>query len=155
MLGYFLLNIQIFINSGVWEFRSCFRCNTQTKLRMWLSWSWECAQSIPRLEKPKNRPFSHKNLKMFDFRFNIPSPFPESGSRKRFHNSAVRAIGFSHDIIPKNMILKKKFQNFLIFVSIHTSFSLNQCRGSIFTLLECAQSIFSMILPLIGSFLWK
>ena len=32
----------------------------------------ECAQSIPRLEKPKNRWFSHKNPKMFDFRFNTP-----------------------------------------------------------------------------------
>ena len=33
---------------------------------------WECAQLIPRLEKPKNRRFSYKNLKMFDFRFNTP-----------------------------------------------------------------------------------
>ena len=32
----------------------------------------ECAQSISRLEKPKNRRFSHKNPKMFDFRFNTP-----------------------------------------------------------------------------------
>jgi hypothetical protein len=32
----------------------------------------ECAQSIPRLEKPKNRRFSHKNPIMFDFRFNTP-----------------------------------------------------------------------------------
>jgi hypothetical protein len=29
-----------------------------------------CAQSIPHLEKPKNRRFSHKNPKTFDFRFN-------------------------------------------------------------------------------------
>jgi hypothetical protein len=36
----------------------------------------ECAQSIPRLEKPKNRRFSHKNPKMFDFRFNTPAPIP-------------------------------------------------------------------------------
>ena len=34
----------------------------------------ECAQSIPRLEKPKNRWFSHKNPKMFDFRFKTPTP---------------------------------------------------------------------------------
>ena len=33
----------------------------------------ECAQSIPRLEKPKNRRFSHKNPKMFDSRFNTPT----------------------------------------------------------------------------------
>src|SRR3569623_1887342 len=32
----------------------------------------ECAQSILRIEKPKNRRFSHKNPKMFDFRFNTP-----------------------------------------------------------------------------------
>ena len=32
----------------------------------------ECAQSIPHLEKPKNRRFSHKNPKMFDFRFKNP-----------------------------------------------------------------------------------
>ena len=35
---------------------------------------WECAQSIPRLEKSKNRRFSHKNPKIFDFRFNTPIP---------------------------------------------------------------------------------
>src|SRR5690349_21612349 len=34
----------------------------------------ECAQSIPRLEKPKSRLLSHKNSKMFDFRFNTPIP---------------------------------------------------------------------------------
>src|SRR3569833_3783377 len=34
----------------------------------------ECAQSIPRLEKPKNRRFSHKNSKMFDFCFNTSIP---------------------------------------------------------------------------------
>jgi hypothetical protein len=61
----------------------------------------ECAQSIPRLEKLKNRRFSHKNLKMFDFRFNTLTPFPESGSRKHFHASRVRAIDFSHKIIPR------------------------------------------------------
>src|SRR5687768_11458691 len=69
----------------------------------------ECAQSIPRLEKPKNRRFSHKNPKMFDFRFNTPTPFPESGSRKRFHILAVRAIDFSHKITPKNDHFRKKF----------------------------------------------
>jgi hypothetical protein len=58
----------------------------------------ECAQSIPRLEKPKNRRFSHKNPKMFDFRLNTPTIFPESGSRKRFHASGMRAIDSSHKI---------------------------------------------------------
>ena len=50
------------------------------------------AQSIPRLEKPKNRRFSHKNSKMSDFRFNTPTPSPESGSGKHFQDSGVRAI---------------------------------------------------------------
>ena len=34
----------------------------------------ECAQSNSRLEKPKNRRFSHKNPKMFDYRFNTTIP---------------------------------------------------------------------------------
>ena len=49
----------------------------------------EYAQSIPRLEKTKNRRFSHKNPKMFDFRFNTPTSFPESESKKRFHASGM------------------------------------------------------------------
>ena len=72
----------------------------------------ECAQLIPRLEKPKNRRFSHKNLKMFDFRFNTPTTFPESGSGKRFHASGMRAIDFSHKIIPRKVIFAKIQKNF-------------------------------------------
>ncbi len=44
----------------------------------------ECAQSIPRLEKPKNRRFSHKNPKMFDFRFNTPIPSLNQGQGSVF-----------------------------------------------------------------------
>src|SRR4051812_38293942 len=44
----------------------------------------ECAQSIPCLEKPKNRQFSHKNPKMFDFRFNIPIPCLNQGQGSVF-----------------------------------------------------------------------
>src|SRR6185437_8369344 len=69
----------------------------------------ECAQSIPRIEKPKNRRFSHKNPKMFDSRFNTPTIFPESGSRKHFHASGVRAIDFSHFFTPRTAISKKFF----------------------------------------------
>ena len=69
----------------------------------------ECAQSIPRLEKPKNRRFSHRNPKMFDFCFNTPTPFPESGSRKRFHASGMRGIDFSHKITPRNVFFTKNF----------------------------------------------
>src|SRR5580698_10651517 len=44
----------------------------------------ECAQSIPRLEKPKNRRFSHKNPKIFDFRFNTPIPSLNQGQGSVF-----------------------------------------------------------------------
>jgi hypothetical protein len=44
----------------------------------------ECAQSIPRLEKPKNRRFSHKNPKMFDFRFDTPIPSLNQGQGSDF-----------------------------------------------------------------------
>ena len=63
---------------------------------------------------------------MFDFRFNTHSYFPESGSGKRFQAPGMRAIDSPHEITPKNMILREKFQNFSIFASIHTSISLNQ-----------------------------
>src|SRR3954465_230558 len=61
---------------------------------------------------PKNRRFSHKNSKMFDFRFNTPTPFPESGSRKRFHGPGMRGIDFSHKITPRKVFFlnwRKKF----------------------------------------------
>ena len=69
----------------------------------------ECVQSIPRLEKLKNRRFSHKNPKMFDFRFNT-HPFHESGSRKRFHAPGIRGIDFSHKITPSNVFFTKIFK---------------------------------------------
>ena len=70
-----------------------------------------CAQSIPRLEKPKNRRFSHKNSKMFDFRFNTPTPSPESGSGKHFQDSGMRGIDFSHKITPRKVIIEKFKKN--------------------------------------------
>ena len=45
---------------------------------------WECAQSISHLEKPKNRRFSRKNPKMFDFRFNTPIPSLNQGQGSVF-----------------------------------------------------------------------
>jgi hypothetical protein len=68
--------------------------------------------------------------------------YPESGPGKRFQASGMRAIDFSHEITPRNMILREKFENFSIFASYHTSIFLNQGQGSLFTLRECAQSIF-------------
>src|SRR3954468_1538621 len=44
----------------------------------------ECAQSIPHLEKPKSRRFSHKKPKMFDYRFNTPIPSLNQGQRSVF-----------------------------------------------------------------------
>ena len=49
---------------------------------------------------------------MFDFRFNTPTPFPESGSRKRFHASGMRGIDFSHKITPRNVIFLKNVEKF-------------------------------------------
>ena len=52
-----------------------FRFNTPTTLNQGQESVFmlqEYAKSIPRLEKPKNRRFSHKNPKIFYFRFNIP-----------------------------------------------------------------------------------
>src|SRR3569833_1026718 len=73
---------------------------------------------------------------------------------QHFQASGMRAIDFPHEITPRNMILRQKFQNVSIFASIHTSISLNQGQGSIFTFRECAQSIFRMILPLYRLF-WQ
>src|SRR6478752_5569539 len=91
---------------------------------------------------------------MLNFRFNTHSYFPESGSGKHFQASEMRAIDSPHEITPRNMILREKFQNVSIFASIHTSISLNQDQGNMFTLRECAQSIFRMILPLYWLF-WQ
>jgi hypothetical protein len=65
----------------------------------------------------------------------------------------MRTIDSPHEITPRNMILREKFQNFSIFASIHTSISLNQGQGSIFTLRECAQSIFRLEITLKSRFL--
>ena len=94
--------------------------------------------------------------KFFDiFRFSLQYTnfFPESGSRKHFQDSGMRAIDFPHEITPRNMILRQKFQNVSIFASIHTSISLNQDQESIFTLRECAQSIFRLEITLKSRFL--
>src|SRR3569623_1000971 len=88
------------------------------------------------------------------FIFSLHIYFPESGSGKRFQASGMRAIDSPHEITTRNMILSEKFQNFSIFASIHTFIFLNQGQGSVFTLRECAQSIFRMILPLYRLF-WQ
>ena len=105
----------------------------------------ECAQSIRRLEKPMNRRFSHKNPKMFDFRFNTPIPSLNQGQ-----GSVFKVWKCVQSILCMKLPPKIWFwgRNFKIFASIHTSISLNQGQGSIFTLRECAQSIFRIKLRL-------
>jgi hypothetical protein len=58
----------------------------------------KCAQSIPHIKLPLNGCFQGETRNFFDFRVNTPNPFPESGSRKRFHASGMRAIDFLHKI---------------------------------------------------------
>ena len=74
----------------------------------------DCAQSISRLEKPKNRRFAHKNPKMFDFRFNTPSTFSESGSRtvlSRVHTSEI-VVGIEFEFISFIDLLFTTKENF-------------------------------------------
>ena len=76
----------------------------------------ECAQSIPRLEKPKNWRFSHKNPKMFDFRFNTPIPSLNQGQGSIFK---VRECAQSIPRIklPLRGHLLKMFLAFLLLLS--------------------------------------
>jgi hypothetical protein len=47
--------------------------------------------------------------KLTFFAFSKTQFFPESGSRKHFRASAMRAIDVSHDFTPKNDLFKKNF----------------------------------------------
>ena len=78
-----------------------------------------CEKSIARIpeawkrfldpDSGKELAFSHKNPKMFDFRFNTPTTFPESGPRKRFHASGMRAIDFRIKLPLEGHLFKKIF----------------------------------------------
>ena len=61
---------------------------------------------------PQKYDFEGEILKNFDFLFNIHTYFPESGSRKHFHASEMRAIDFSHKITSKKVIFAKFQKNF-------------------------------------------
>ena len=75
----------------------------------------ECAQSIPRLEKPKNRRFSHKNPKMFDFRFNTPIPSLNQGQASIF-----KVWEYAQSILRIKLPLKSHLlKNFLTFLLRH------------------------------------
>ena len=108
---------------------------------------WGFAQSTPRLEKPKNRRFSHKNPNMFDFRFNTPIPSLNQGRGSVFK---VRECAQSIPRLekPKNRRLSHKNSKMFDFrfnISIHF---LNQGQESVFKVQECAQSIPRIKLPL-------
>ena len=90
------------------------RCNTQTFLVCVGSVFQvrECAQSILRMKLLLEIWFIGRNFKIFDFRFNTHIYFPESGSRKHFYASGMRAIDFSHKITPRNVIFLKNVEKF-------------------------------------------
>jgi hypothetical protein len=103
----------------------------------------DCAQSNPRLEKPKNRRFSHKNPKMFDFRFKPPSLIQGQGSV-----FTLRECAQSNPRLEKPKNRRFSHKNPKMFDFRFKPPSLIQGQGSVFTVRECAQSISSIILPL-------
>ena len=63
---------------------------------------------FPTWNYPQKYDFEGEIWKFFDFRFNTHIYFPESGSRKHFHVSGMRAIDFRM-ILPLKMIFLEKF----------------------------------------------
>ena len=112
----------------------------------------KCAQSILRLEKPKNRRFSHKNPKMFNFRFNTPIVSLNQGQGSVFMIQEYAPLILRLEK-PKNRLfshLNPKMFDFRFNTPIP---SLNQGQGSIFKFRKCAQSIPRIKLPLRGHLL--
>src|SRR6185437_7157652 len=91
---------------------------------------------------------------IFGFSLQYTDSFPESGSRKRFQGSGMRAID-SRLEKPKNRRFSHKNLKMSDFRFKTPTPSLNQGQGSIFTFWGCAQSISHMILPLKMIFLEK
>ena len=60
------------------------------------------------IRKALDSRFSGENFLIVHFRFNIHTTFPESGSRKRFHVTEMRAIDSSHKITPIWVLFRKK-----------------------------------------------
>jgi hypothetical protein len=69
----------------------------------------KCAQSILHIKLPADGCFLSENRNFFNCRVNTPIPFPESGSRKYFHASGMRAIISLHKITPIWFCLGKIF----------------------------------------------
>jgi hypothetical protein len=77
---------------------------------------WKWAQSIPHLGKPKNRWFSHKNPKIFDFRFNTPISLNQGQGSVFKARECAQSI--SRIEKPKNWWFSHKIVKCLIFASI-------------------------------------
>ena len=107
----------------------------------------ECAQSIPRLEKPKNRRFSHKNSKIFDFRFNTPISSLNQGQESVFmlRECAQSILRLEK---PRNWRFSHKNPKIFDFRFNTPIPSLNQGQESVFKVREWAQSIPRIELPL-------
>ena len=105
----------------------------------------ECAQSILPLEKSYTAGFPAENRTFFDFRFNTPTTFPESGSRKHFHASGMRAIDLSPRNYPKKSVFRKKSEK--IFFSIFRDQAINVTLPLI-NLLEYLKATFYTNRPL-------
>ncbi len=114
---------------------------------------WKCAQSIPHLGKSKNRWFSHKNPKIFDFRFNTPISLNQDQKSVFMLRECAQSIPRLEK--PKNRQFSHKNPKMFDFRFNTPIPSLNQGQGSIFKVRECAQSIPRIKLPLRGHLLKK
>ena len=92
--------------------------------------------------------------KIFIFALQYKHSFPWIRVREAFSSVGNARNRFSAWSYPQKYDFEGEISKFSIFASIHTSISLNQGQGSIFTLRECAQSIFRMILGLYRLF-WQ
>ena len=100
-------------------------------------------QSISRLEKPNNRRFSHKNPKIFDFRFNTLISLNQGQGSVFKARECAQSI--SRIEKPKNRRFSHKNPKMFDFRFNTPIPSLNQGQGGIFTRRGCAQSIFRPI----------
>src|SRR6185437_8854648 len=98
--------------------------------------------------------FSHKNTKMFDFRFNTPAHSLNQDQGIAF---TIRecAQSIPHLEKPKNQRFSHKNPKMFDFRFNTPAHSLNQGQGSVFMLRECAESISRIKLPPVTYFLQK
>ena len=70
---------------------------------------------FPHKITPQKYDFEGEISQFFDFRFNTHIYFPESGSRKHFHVSGMRAIDFSPRNYHKKSVFRRKSEIFFDF----------------------------------------